>query len=115
LSYASARRGVRLGEDKEAPQGCQGFDRAPGSGTAARHATAGQRVGSAEDAPTLWSGPTRRARSAPSPRGETRIADSEKAAAEVTDRVGLFRQSWLPLPEKAVNDRVQTPPPSRLR
>jgi hypothetical protein len=33
----------------------------------------------------------------------------------MTGRVVLVRQSWLPLPEKAVNDRVQTPPPSRLR
>jgi len=72
LSYASARRGVRLGEDKEALRGCQAL---------------------------LVTIPSA----------------SEKAAEAMTDRVVLVRQSWLPLPEKAVNDRVQTPPPSRLR
>ena len=81
LSYASARRGVRLGEDKEALMGCQGWEQ--------------PRASIRPESRPGW--------------------DSEKAAEGVTDRVGPFRQSWLPLPEKAVNDRVQTPPPSRLR
>ena len=70
LSYASARRGVRPGQDREALPGCQAS------------------------------------------RG---IRPPAKRQPWVDGPCGLLRRSWLPLPEKAVNDRVQTPPPPRLR
>jgi hypothetical protein len=69
LSYASARRGIRLGQDREGIPACQAASFA--GGIALRPSSA-----------------------------------SEKAAEDSTDRVGLIRRSWLPLPEKAVNDRV---------